>query len=195
MTYDHYLEEPGSLEVEYFSTFGTQRGGNDFHAFWAEFEYGATAWWTTELYLDGQTTFGDSTVFTGFRLENRFRLLQQEHWINPVLYVEYEQISGADKILKEIEGHDGEPDFADSNSVLQRAQTRTGDETSSVRELQGLEHRGESDCHEEPAPERAVGIRVCRGHEPPAIIQRLARAMQLLSRNFCCRVGDVWRPG
>ena len=55
VTYDHYLEEPGNLEVEYFSTIGTQRGGNDFHAFWAEFEYGATAWWTTELYIDGQT--------------------------------------------------------------------------------------------------------------------------------------------
>ncbi len=78
VTYDHYLEEPGSLEVEYFSTFGTQRGGNDFHAFWAEFEYGATAWWTTEFYLDGQTTFGDSTLFTGFRWENRFRPLQHE---------------------------------------------------------------------------------------------------------------------
>ncbi len=62
VTYDHYLEEPGSLEVEYFSTFGTQRGGNDFHAFWTELEYGATAWWTTELYLDGQTTFHDSTL-------------------------------------------------------------------------------------------------------------------------------------
>ena len=34
VTYDHYLEEPGSLEVEYFSDFGTQRGGNNFHAFW-----------------------------------------------------------------------------------------------------------------------------------------------------------------
>src|ERR1700691_1811488 len=103
VTYDHYLEEPGSLEVEYFSTFGTQRGGNDFHAFWAEFEYGATAWWTTELYFDGQTTFNDSTIFTGFRWENRFRLLQREHFINPVLYVEYEQTSSADKTLKEVE--------------------------------------------------------------------------------------------
>ena len=120
MTYDHYLEEPGSLEVEYFSTFGTQRGGNDFHAFWTEFEYGATAWWTTEFYLDGQTTFHDSTVFTGFRWENRFRLLQREHLVNPVLYIEYEQISGADKILKEIEGHDVESDFADSNAVLRK---------------------------------------------------------------------------
>ena len=114
VTYDHFLEEPGSLEVEYFSTFGTQRAGNDFHAYWAEFEYGATAWWTTELYLDGQTTFNDNTIFTGFRIENRFRLLQQEHFINPVLYFEYEQINGADKILKEVEGHDVEAELRDS---------------------------------------------------------------------------------
>jgi hypothetical protein len=118
VTYDHYLEEPGSLEVEYFSTFGTQRGGNDFHAFWAEFEYGATAWWTTELYLDGQSTFGDSTLFTGFRWENRFRLLRHEHFINPVLYIEYEQKNGADKILKEVEGLDVESDYAAPNASL-----------------------------------------------------------------------------
>jgi hypothetical protein len=118
VTYDHYLEEPGNLEVEYFSTFGTQRGGNDFHAFWMEFEYGTTAWWTTELYFDGQTTFSDSTLFTGFRVENRLRLLQREHFVNPVLYIEYEQTSGADKILKEVEGHDVESDFAESNAEL-----------------------------------------------------------------------------
>src|SRR3984893_15723689 len=111
VAYDHYLEEPGNLEVEYFSTFGTQRGGNDFHAFWVEFEYGATAWWTTEFYLDAQSTFHDSTLFTGFRWENRFRPLQREHFINPVLYVEYEDKNGADKILKEGEGHDVEADF------------------------------------------------------------------------------------
>lgn len=120
VTYDHYLEEPGSLEVEYFSTFGTQRAGNDFHAFWSEFEYGATAWWTTEVYLAGQTTFNDSTIFTGFRWENRFRLLQREHFINPVLYVEYEQTNGADKILKEIEGHDVEADNGDPNGIARQ---------------------------------------------------------------------------
>ncbi len=117
VTYDHYLEEPGSLEVEYFSTFSTQRAGNPWLAYWAEFEYGATAWWTTEIYLDGQTTFNDSTLFTGFRWENRFRLLQREHFINPVLYLEYEQINGADKILKEIEGHDVEADTAEPNAI------------------------------------------------------------------------------
>lgn len=120
VAYDHYLEEPGSLELEYFSTFGTQRSGNDFHAFWGEIEYGATAWWTTELYLDGQTTFNDSTIFTGFRFENRIRPLQREHFINPVLYFEYEQISGADKILKEDEGHDVESDYAVSNALARK---------------------------------------------------------------------------
>lgn len=120
VTYDHYLEEPGNLEIEYSSTFGTQRGGNDFHAFWGEFEYGATAWWTTEFYLDAQTTFNDSTIFTGFRWENRIRLLQREHFINPVLYMEYEHISGADKILKEIEGHDVEADNSVPNALARQ---------------------------------------------------------------------------
>jgi len=115
VTYDHYLEEPGSLEVEYFSTFGTQRGGDNYHAFWTELEYGATAWWTTEFYLEGQTTFNQSTLFTGFRWENRIRPLKHEHFINPVLYFEYEHVSGASKIMKEVEGHDVEEDFLTPN--------------------------------------------------------------------------------
>jgi hypothetical protein len=124
VTYDHYLEEPGNLEVEYFSTLGTQRGGNNFHAYFAEFEYGATAWWTTELYLDGQTTFNDSTVFSGFKWENRFRPLAREHWINPILYVEYEDKNGTDKTLKEIVGHDVEADSAAPNAESRREHER-----------------------------------------------------------------------
>jgi hypothetical protein len=120
VAYDHYLEEPGNLEIEYFSTFGSQRQANNFHSFWMEFEYGATAWWTTEVYLDGQTTFNESTLFTGFRWENRFRPLRHEHFINPILYVEYENISGADKIMKEVEGHDVEADYAVPNSELSK---------------------------------------------------------------------------
>jgi hypothetical protein len=124
VAYDHNLEEPGSLEVEYFSTFGTQRGGQDYHAFWGEFEYGATAWWTTEFYLDGQTTFGDSTIFTGYRWENRFRPLKNEHFINPVLYVEFENTNGADKIMKEVEGHDVESDYLVPNAIARRERDR-----------------------------------------------------------------------
>jgi hypothetical protein len=116
VTYDHYLEEPGNLEIEYFSTYGTQRGGNNFHSYWTEFEYGATAWWTTEFYLDAQTTFHDSTVFTGFKWENRVRPLKREHFINPVVYVEYENTNGADKTLKEVVGHDVASNFLETNA-------------------------------------------------------------------------------
>jgi len=115
ITYDHYLEEPGSLEIEYSSTFGTQRAGNDFHSYWAEFEYGVTAWWTTELYLDAQSTFHDSTLFTGYRWENRFRPLKREHFLNPILYAEFENVNGADKIMKEVVGHDVEAGKAEPN--------------------------------------------------------------------------------
>lgn len=120
VTYDHYLEEPGNLEIEYFSTFGTPRGGNDFHAYWVEFEYGATAWWTTELYVEGQTTFNESTIFTGYRWENRIRPLKREHFINPIFYFEYESKNGADKILKEVEGHDVQADFLVPNAEARK---------------------------------------------------------------------------
>jgi len=53
-------------------------------------------WWTTEFYLDGLST-AENTLFTGYRWENRFRVLPREHWINPVLYVEFANINGADK--------------------------------------------------------------------------------------------------
>jgi hypothetical protein len=46
--------------------------------------------------------------------------LNREHFINPILYFEYENKSGADKILKEVEGHDDECDFLASNASARR---------------------------------------------------------------------------
>jgi len=115
ITYSHQMEEPGDLEIETKSVTSTPDNGNSFVATALEFEYGVKAWWTSELYLEGQTTQDESTVFTGFRLENRFRPLMREHWINPVLYFEFENINSADKILLEIVGHDGQQDLASRN--------------------------------------------------------------------------------
>jgi hypothetical protein len=120
VTYSHRLEEPGNLELEFSSNYAAQRGGNDFVAPWMEIEYGATAWWTTEIYFDSQRTFGDGALFTGWRWENRFRPLMREHWINPVLYVEYEDTNGADKTMIEVVGFDGEADHAARNAVASR---------------------------------------------------------------------------
>jgi hypothetical protein len=111
ITYTHHMEEPGSLELSNKSVTGFPSQGNTFLGSAVELEYGVKAWWTSELYLDGQTTFGESTVFTGWRLENRIRPLLGEHWINPVLYFEFEDINSADKTLLEVVGHDGISDF------------------------------------------------------------------------------------
>ncbi|MGA8184051.1 MAG: hypothetical protein WB819_10470 [Terriglobia bacterium] len=116
VTYDHHMEEPGSLEIEFEPTTARPNGGNRFFSGLTEFEYGTTAWWTTEFYLEGQSTANDSTVFSGYRIENRFHVLGGNHWINPVLYVEYESLS-ADKTLKEVVGFDGQEDGLEPNSI------------------------------------------------------------------------------
>ena len=111
VTYTHHMEEPGNLEISNKSVTGFPLQGSSFLGNATELEYGVKTWWTTEFYVDSQSTFGESTLFTGWRLENRLRPLLQEHWINPVLYFEFEDINGADKSLLEVVGHDGVADF------------------------------------------------------------------------------------
>ena len=110
------MEEPGNLELATKNVTGKPGDGNRFLGSTTELEYGLKGWWTTEFYLDGQATLGESSFFTGYRWENRFRLLAREHWINPVLYVEFENINGADKGLLEIVGRDGKDDLIQPNA-------------------------------------------------------------------------------
>jgi hypothetical protein len=108
VTYDHYLEEAGNLEVGFATTTGVPKQNQSaYTAPWLEVEYGVTGWWTTELYLEGVTTRHDGSGFAGWRFENRFRPLATEHRINPVIYVEYERVSEASRIQKEIVGEGG----------------------------------------------------------------------------------------
>lgn len=105
VTYDHYLEEPGDLEIGIANTSAiARRDEAGYHAPWLELEYGVTGWWTSELYLEGLTTARSGGGFTGWRWENRFRLLKREHRLNPLLYVEYEAVNEASRIQKEIVG-------------------------------------------------------------------------------------------
>ncbi len=115
VTYSHHMEEPGTLEFAARSVTGFPQAGNAFWGNAVELEYGVKTWWTSELYLDSQTTANESSLFTGFRLENRFRPLLREHWINPVLYAEFENINSADKALLEVVGHDSNADFVTRN--------------------------------------------------------------------------------
>ncbi len=113
VTYTHQMEEPGNLEISTKSATGKPGAAGRWLGSALELEYGATGWWTTELYLDGQSSTGSGAFFTGYRWENRFRLLDHEHWINPVLYVEFENINGGDRTLLEVVNHDGAADLAE----------------------------------------------------------------------------------
>jgi len=124
ITYTHQMEEPGNLEIATKNATGKPADGNRFLGHSTEFEYGVRGWWTSELYLDGQVTSGEGALFTGYRWENRFRLLPREHWINPVLYVEFENINGADKSLLEIVNHDGAADLNTPNSDARQEKKR-----------------------------------------------------------------------
>src|SRR5215469_5760177 len=115
VTYTQHMEEPGNLEFATKSVAGFPGAGNAFLGNAVEMEYGVKTWWTSEFYLDSQITANESSLFTGFRFENRFRPLLKEHWINPVLYAEFENINGADKALLEVVGHDGINDFLGRN--------------------------------------------------------------------------------
>jgi len=125
VTYSHALEEPGNLEIEFKGTQGSPKYGNPFVGGTIEFEYGMKGWWTTELYLSGQHTSNDSTVFTGFRWENRFRPLLEEHFINPVLYVEYENVNEADRSFLEVVGHDSVSDLRIPNAQARNETERS----------------------------------------------------------------------
>jgi hypothetical protein len=118
VTYSSALEEPGNLEIENQNIVATPRNANTFFAPTIELEYGVTAWWTAEAYLQGQATNNDSTIMTGYRFESRFRPLPREYWINPVIYVEYENVNGADKSFLEITGNHSITDLQVSNAQL-----------------------------------------------------------------------------
>jgi hypothetical protein len=115
VTYDAQMEEPGNLEISFNPVVGLPQKRPAFVGVWTELEYGAKGWWTTEFYLDGQSTRQDSTVFTGFRWENRFRPLAGRHWINPVFYLEFEDNTGADTTVLEVVNRDSVDDLAVPN--------------------------------------------------------------------------------
>jgi len=124
VTYSDVLEEPGNLEISYKGINAAPKNANMFNSGTLELEYGLTGYWTTEFYLSGQATQNDSTVFTGYRWENRFRPLMRTHFINPVLYVEYEDINAADRSFLEVVGNDTIEDLYVPNAVARGERER-----------------------------------------------------------------------
>jgi hypothetical protein len=105
------MQEPGSLEITGRTVSTRPDGLNRLVQLSTEFEYGVTSWWTTEVYIGGETSHSYANVLTGLEWENHFRLLRHDHWINPVLGIEFENTNGVDDAFWEVAGHDGKRDF------------------------------------------------------------------------------------
>jgi hypothetical protein len=100
VTYSHVMEAPTDLEVSLTATARNSSGltGSTL----VEFEYGLSARWTTSIYLD--VGLDRKTGLTGFRWENRIRPFMREHWINPVFYAEFVDVSGSDQAFLDVTG-------------------------------------------------------------------------------------------
>jgi hypothetical protein len=121
ITEHHHLPEAGALGLANYSVAGIPKQGHGFLGSDMEFEYRAIKWWATTLELHGQSTLGESTIFTGYAWSNKFKLAPAgQFFVNPVLVVTWEDASAADKSVAEIEGHSSLEDFATPNGVARR---------------------------------------------------------------------------
>ncbi len=127
VSYSHDLEEPGEICVEAKTALAKPDVSGTFGAAATEFEYGVREWWTAEAYFDVQATDEDSAMSTGYRLESRVRLTKVEHLLTPVIYVEYGNISGADKTFLEVVGHDIQTDLSVRNDLAGHVHKHEGE--------------------------------------------------------------------
>lgn len=116
--YNHHTAEAGEMEIMLMTDFAQEADGTRYTAQMVEFELGVTDRFTTEFMIEGQTTEGDSSyLFTGFRLEGRYRLFEYGTFLNPVIYFEYEDLSEDTKYLMEVAGRE---DAAPQNKARPR---------------------------------------------------------------------------
>lgn len=111
VTYNHYIDK-GELELMLMNDFTDpskfRREDDGQHSYFSqmiELEYGVTEQWATEFMVEAFEEPGTGqSRFTGFRWENRYRLFKQEVPLNPMLYVEYEDLDPATRYKMEVSG-------------------------------------------------------------------------------------------
>lgn len=109
--YDHHTDEQGETEINAFTDFSTSVGEDPrYSAQLLEIERALTDRWEVALYLEGDQITGETYQFGGWRLESRYRLFEYGTFLNPVLYVEYENLSPDHKYLLDITGRTDTPE-------------------------------------------------------------------------------------
>ena len=87
------------------STTRREEGAGLYLSHMLELEYGVTSQFATELMVEWFEDLETREVrFAGFRWENRFRLFDREVPLNPMLYVEYEDLHPRTRYKMEVSG-------------------------------------------------------------------------------------------
>lgn len=104
--YNHHTADQGETEVKIFSDFSDAGKPNaDYSAQLLEIEYGVTDRLTTALYFEGVDLDGQNYDFGSWRFETRYRLFEYGTvFLNPVLYVEYEQPEPEHRFIRSVTG-------------------------------------------------------------------------------------------
>jgi hypothetical protein len=109
--YDHHTDAKGEVEVNAFSDFSNAVSDDPrYNAQLLEIEGAITDRWEAALYLEGDKIDGEDYQFGGWRLESRYRLFDYGAFLNPVLYVEYENLNPDHKYLLEVTGRTDAPE-------------------------------------------------------------------------------------
>ncbi len=94
------------MEIMAMQDLGSEPDGKSYTAQMIEFELGITDRWTSEFMVESQESGTNAYLFTGFRLENRYRFFEYGTFLNPVIYVEYEDLSEKTKYMMEVSGRE-----------------------------------------------------------------------------------------
>jgi hypothetical protein len=109
--YDHHTDAKGETEINVFSDFSSAESGEPhYSAQLLEIERAITDRWEAALYLEGDKIDGADYQFGGWRLESRYRLFDYGAFLNPVLYVEYENLNPDHKYLLDVTGRTDTPE-------------------------------------------------------------------------------------
>ncbi|MBI2927407.1 MAG: hypothetical protein HYY24_17055 [Verrucomicrobia bacterium] len=111
VTYNHHIAK-GELEVMVMNDFTDPSkfkrqddGQRSYFSQMIEVEYGLTDQWAIEPMFEGFEEPSTGRMrFTGFRFETRYRLFRREVPLNPILYVEYEDLDPLTRFKMEVSG-------------------------------------------------------------------------------------------
>lgn len=111
VTYNHHIDK-GEVELMVMNDYTNPAvfrreddGQRSYFSQMLELEYGVTEQWATEFMIESFVEPGTGrSRFTGFRWENRYRLFRGEVPLNPMVYVEYEDLDPLTRYKMETSG-------------------------------------------------------------------------------------------